>query len=133
MSKASILVELNDDSSEVTISGTYDNVINAVCAGLKGLIANMMEHPKYIEIKKNSKLNEEEFEQELIYSVMLNVMDRLENHYVLSMGSVTDGELLTNITDNLDESNVDMDIDCDGFEQFLNNSDKEDNDGEYYL
>jgi hypothetical protein len=127
MSKASISVELNDDSSEVTISGTYENVINAICAGLKGLIANMMEHPKYIEIQKNSKLTEEDFEQELIYSVMLNVMDRLENHYVLSMGSITNDELLTDITDNLNENNMNMDIDCDGFEQFLNNSNKEDN------
>ena len=124
-SKASLSVNFTDDGSEVVISGTYNDVISAICASIKGLIANMLVHPKYLEIKDNSKLSDDDFEQELIYSVVLNIMDRLDEHYVLSMNKVT-GNLVSSITDEItnDDLNIDTktDIDFDGFEQFLNDN-----------
>lgn len=126
-SKASISVDLTDDSSEVTISGTYDNVINAICAGIKGLITHMMSHPKYKAIKEDSNWSDDEYEEELTYSVMLNIMDRLDNHYVLAVGKIGDEVLLNNTEEiSTTEDNNDIDIDFDGFEQFLNNSNKAD-------
>ena len=125
--KASLSVNFKEEGSEVVISGTYNDVISAICASIKGLIANMLVHPKYLEIKSNSKLSDEEFEQELIYSVVLNIMDRLDEHYVLSMNNVT-GELVSSITDEItndDTNNIETDIDFDEFEQFLNNKNNE--------
>lgn len=123
MSIATINVELNDDSSEVTLTGSYDNVINAICAGIKGLIVNMCQHPKYIEIKEKSELDEQEFEQELVYTVMLNIMDRIDDHYVMSVEKLGNLNVDSDVT--TFDINTDIDIDCDAFEAFINHSETE--------
>lgn len=82
---AKINIELHEDNSEVTLSGSYTNVINAICAGIKGLVINMSTHPKYKEIKEKSKMSDDEFEDEITYSVLLNILDRLDEHYVMSI------------------------------------------------
>lgn len=134
MANASISVELNDDHSEVILSGSYDSVITAICAGIKGLIVNMCKHPKYIEIMQNSEMNEAEFEEELIYNVMLNIMDRIEEHSVISMEK-TNKDVNTSTDVDIAETNSaninGIDINCDEFEAFLNNmSSKDSADGE---
>lgn len=83
--KAKISVEYSDDNSTVTLSGSYDNVITALCAGIKGLVINMCNHPKYTEIRENSNMTNEEFIEEITYSVIVNIMDRLDQHQVLSI------------------------------------------------
>ena len=128
---AKINIELNDDSSEVILSGCYDSVISAICAGIKGLVINMSSHPTYKKIKDKSKLNDQEFEDEITYSVLLNILDRLDEHYVMSMVN-TKTSLPVDMDDNTD-SNTDLelsgvpDVDTyDAFEQFVDNLDKED-------
>ncbi len=128
---AKINIELNDDSSEVVLSGCYDSVINAICAGIKGLVINMSSHPTYKKIKAKSKLNDQEFEDEITYSVLLNILDRLDEHYVMSMVNTKtslpiDMDDTKSDTDDLELSGVPNIDTYDAFEQFVDNLDKED-------
>ena len=130
---AKISIELQNDNSEVILSGSYTNVISAICAGIKGLVVNMSMHPKYKEIKEKSKLSEEEFENEITYSVLLNILDRLDEHYVMSISNTNkDNSCVPIDMDTTEKENSDTDNDIisdtfNAFEEFVAEMDKDGN------
>lgn len=127
--QAKISIDYNEDNSTVILSGSYDDVITALCAGIKGLVVNMYNHPKYAEIRKNSDMSDEEFIDEITYSVIVNIMERLDQHQVLSINDNGNNnkdvmDLPTDVETPTNSISEDM---FNAFEEFTTALDKESN------